>query len=327
MQACHHHRTCIRVAAKRAARAVGTGNTAIATFSLDPVHAKVAQLLRRERVGRARVAPAHVPEIFGKHHAVLLACGLRLEHGFVERREVLFAVGLDVGRNVDVGRQLHGAVVGGLDPALRRQHPHHEVLRPLGIDHPQADRQHEFFALERERERTQKVGTALGLLCQIDLGNEKFHALADVGRERFGGALGNAVAALREPGFQAVGFFCAEDHNVVGADGVFSFDGDAEFAGGVVAGHGFADCSRRRCHLHSHFGAARRAGIGIEILRQPRRGVGIKPVEQGLVGGAHLLLLQYLWHRHHQRKFLQITLIVVEHVDGGAVAVAHHHHL
>jgi hypothetical protein len=57
-----------------------------------PPNPEAAQLLRRERIGRAGIAPSHVPRVFEEHGLAALLPNLLGEHGAVEVGEFLFHV-------------------------------------------------------------------------------------------------------------------------------------------------------------------------------------------------------------------------------------------
>jgi hypothetical protein len=79
---------------------------ALARVAADPLRAEVLQFLRAQRIRGARIAPAHVPEVLGEHRAIAFALRLLVEERLVERAEPLLLVRLDIGRDIDVRRQL-----------------------------------------------------------------------------------------------------------------------------------------------------------------------------------------------------------------------------
>ncbi len=115
----------------------------------DPAGAKLDQLLVRQRLAGTWVAPAHVPGIFDKHRTHVLTHDGAIEHCLVEFSELRF----DVKWHVHAGRQLDGAIIGGLDPTLPRQRVDDQVLRSIGINGAQAQRDHEFRRLVTDLER------------------------------------------------------------------------------------------------------------------------------------------------------------------------------
>ena len=185
-----------------------------------PEHAQAAQFLRAERLGGARVAPAHVPGVFLEHRPHVLLPDLLGEHRPVEVGERV----LDVERHVHAAGQLDRAVVGGFHPAALAQREDEQLLRPVGVDHAQADGQHELRALVGHLDRTQEVEARLGLFLQVHLGDEEVHLLLDVAAQHVRRARGNLVAVLGQPGFQPVALLGGEDHDVVLADGVLRLD-------------------------------------------------------------------------------------------------------
>src|SRR5213594_2864097 len=64
-------------------------------------------------------------------------------------------------------------------------------------------------------------------VAKVNLGDEEPHLLFDVALKHLRGASGNLVVVLEEPGLQSVALFGGQNQNVVFADGVFGFDGDA----------------------------------------------------------------------------------------------------
>src|SRR3954463_4301858 len=67
---------------------------------IEPEDAELPQLVVRKRLGRAGIAPAHVPGVFEKNRAHLFVLDLLREERFVERREV----SANEERDVDVAR-------------------------------------------------------------------------------------------------------------------------------------------------------------------------------------------------------------------------------
>ena len=212
-----------------------------------PEHAGLAQLLGTERIGGAGVAPAHVPEVLGEHHLVVFT----RSGGVVERLVELLELWLDERRQILVGGELHGAVVAAFHASVFGQDVDDQVLRFVRwrVQHAQAHRQHELFALEGELQRSQHAVTQPLLLLEVDLGHEELHAHVDVGLERGGRAFGNLVAVLAQPDFKAVGLLRRERDDVVFLQRVGSLDGHSErgvTALGHFRAHG-AGGGRHRC--------------------------------------------------------------------------------
>src|SRR6266481_4176552 len=92
-------------------------------------HSELPELLRREGVGRARVAPPHVPRVLQHHDAHVLRADLLVEHRGVE----LLELALDEQRHVHARRDPHGAVVRSLDAPLSAEREHEEVLGPIRV--------------------------------------------------------------------------------------------------------------------------------------------------------------------------------------------------
>jgi hypothetical protein len=65
----------------------------------------------------------------------------------------------------------------------------------------------------------------------------------------------------------------------------------------------------------------------VVILGQARRAVGVDALEERPERCFHVLLLQHGRHRNDHRELLQRPLVVVQHVDRGAVPVPHQHDL
>src|SRR5262249_17570208 len=86
----------------------------------------------------------------GSHHPMSQAYSTNTArmsslHGALEQRLVEIAeLVLDVERYVDPGRQLDGAIIGGLDPAVAGERIDDEILRTVGVHGAEAERQHEF---------------------------------------------------------------------------------------------------------------------------------------------------------------------------------------
>jgi hypothetical protein len=85
---------------------------------LDPEGTERRHLVVGQGIGGARVAPAHVPRVFEIDDAHVVLSYLMLEHGAIEVAERRFRED----RDIEVGGDLHGAVVGGLDTPLLGQH-------------------------------------------------------------------------------------------------------------------------------------------------------------------------------------------------------------
>ena len=94
----------------------------VAAVGVQPEHAQMTQLVVRQRIGRARIAPPHVPGVLEKEHAHVLFVRLTAEHRLVEFRELSSLLQID--RQIHVRRQLHRAVVRGLHASLARQGIH-----------------------------------------------------------------------------------------------------------------------------------------------------------------------------------------------------------
>ena len=105
----------------------------------QPVHAELAQLVRGQRISRAGIAPVHVPRVLQEHRAHLLPADLLVEQRPVEVTELL----AHEDRDVHPGRQPHRAVVDGLHPALGGEGVDEELLRTVGVQGAEADREHE----------------------------------------------------------------------------------------------------------------------------------------------------------------------------------------
>ena len=72
-------------------------------------------------------------------------------------------------------------------------------------------------------------------LLDVDLRDEEFHTVGDVGAQDLRRALGDVVLLLAQPLLEAVGLLGAEDQDVVLADLELGFDGDAEIFGRASA--------------------------------------------------------------------------------------------
>ncbi len=302
-----HHRLC---AAARTRRRV------------DPEDAGLPQFIRRERVGGARVAPAHVPEIFSEDGAVILPRRLRFEQRLVGLRELA----ADERRQIDVRGQLHRAVVRRLDPAPRRQHVQHQILGSFCIQHAESDGQHEFLRLERELQRPQIGAARFRLRLQVDLGDEEFHRLPDVGAQRRARPFGNPVAVLGKPCLEAIGLLRRQHHDVVFADGVRGLDGDAQRLAPLrlLLRHGHR---RGGVHRADRARIFRLARIGIEVLGEARRAVGIEALENPALADVDLPPLEHPRHRHDQRELRQFPAVVVRHGDDRLALAADEDHL
>ena len=71
------------------------------------------------------------------------------------------------------------------------------------------------------------------------------------------------------------------------------------------------------------FHLAARARVVVVVFGQPRCAVGVDALEQRLVADMDLLAFEHLGHGNDQRELPWIALVVVEHADHGALAVAH----
>jgi hypothetical protein len=126
---------------------------------------------------------------------------------------------------------------------------------------------------------------------------------------------------LPEPRFQPVRLRRGQDHDVVLTHGVARFDRHAERLGALFLRLARDACRRRLERVARNL--AGDAGIGIEILRQPRRTVGVDALENLGVADMDLSLLQHDRHRDDQREVGELALKIVTHADDCAVAVAH----
>ena len=219
---------------------------------VEPEHPEALQFVARQRWPRARIAPSHVPHVLGEHGAHVVALDLLVEHRLVEVAEVVAHVLGDI----HAGRQFHRAIVGGLDAAVFGKHVNDEVLRPLRINHAEANRQHELRRFESELQRPQIGQSRALMLGQVHLGDKKFHVVADVGLECAIRADRNLVAVELQPGLQAERFLGRQNHDVVFADGVFRFDLDSERIR-------FRLCRGCGCHVPRHAADGRFQAIGI----------------------------------------------------------------
>ena len=90
---------------------------------------------------------------------------------------------------------------------------------------------------------------------------------------------------------------------------------------------------RRRRRFHPRHSARHRhrphdhAWVGVEILDQARRTVGVDLLEQFAIADMHLPLLQHDRHRHHQRELRRLALVVVHQADDGLVVMMRDHDL
>ena len=164
----------------RPARSGARSVDGAARFALrEPEDAELAQLLRRERIRGAGVAPAHVPRVFQEYRAHGLALHLLGEHRPVELRELV----LHVDGKVRAGRQPHGAIVRRLHPALARERVDEQLLISIGVQRAQSDGQHELRRVEGHLERAQIRETQPALLLQVDASHEEFHPLLQIAAE------------------------------------------------------------------------------------------------------------------------------------------------
>jgi hypothetical protein len=159
--------------------AVGNGLVAA-----DPARAEFHQFLVGERIGGVGIAPAHVPGIFDEHGAHALALDRAAERRLVEIAEVL----LHEQRDIEVGRQLDGAVVGGLDPAVPSERVDDQILGAVRVHGAEPQRQHELRGLVAHLQRPQIAVAEELHAVEIHLGDEEPHALLDVAAEHSLGA-------------------------------------------------------------------------------------------------------------------------------------------
>ena len=165
---------------------------------VDPEHAELPQLGCRQRVGRARVTPAHVPRILEKHGAHVVRAHLLVEQRPVEGRKLL----LHMNRQLHARWQLDRPVVRRLDAPLSREGVDHQVLRPIRIHRAQTHGQHELRRLVGDLQRT-KIGEAEScLLGHVDLGDEELQVLADVAAKDLDGARRQTISLSLQPGDQ-----------------------------------------------------------------------------------------------------------------------------
>ena len=78
-----------------------------------------------------------IPGVLHEHRAHALALDCTLEHGLVEGAEIL----LDEQRHIDVGWQLDGAVIRGLNTAATGERVDDQILWAVGIDGAKPQRQ------------------------------------------------------------------------------------------------------------------------------------------------------------------------------------------
>ena len=167
-----------------------------------PKHARLAQFGDGQRICRTRITPAHVPKIFGEHGAIIFARGGRV----VERLVELLELRLHERWQIFVRRELDRPVIAALGTTVFSQHIHNQILRFVRrcVEHSEAHRQHEFFALKGKLQRPQRAVTEPCLFLQIHLCDEELHALIDVRFERRARAYGNLVAVVTQPRLQPV---------------------------------------------------------------------------------------------------------------------------
>src|SRR5204863_7737651 len=104
------------------------GNEPLRAGGAQPEDTEAPELVGRERIGRAGIAPAHVPRIFEEHRLTILVLHLTREHGAVETGELV----LDVLRDIHSLGQLHRAVVRRLHASVPRDRENEELLWPVG---------------------------------------------------------------------------------------------------------------------------------------------------------------------------------------------------
>src|SRR5262245_23435307 len=139
----------------------------------EPEDAELAQLFHRQGIGGTRIAPSHVPRVLEKGRVHVLPFHRLREHRLVERAELR----LDEEGKVHARRQPHGAVVRGLHPALPRERIDVQLLRPVGVDHSETDREHELGRLVSDLQRAQVREAELRLLTEVDARHEESHVL------------------------------------------------------------------------------------------------------------------------------------------------------
>lgn len=175
---------------------VGTGRRleGLVVFARDPARAQLDEFLVLQRFGGTGIAPAHVPGIFQEHRTHVRPFYRAVEHRPVEWREVV----PDVERHLHACRQLLGLVVRSLDPALPRQREHDEVLRAVGVERAEPERQHELRRPVANLERSQEAPVRQRHAVEIHLGDEEMHLLLDVTAEHRLGAVGQAITVVRQ---------------------------------------------------------------------------------------------------------------------------------
>ena len=89
----------------------------IASRIADPPDAQPVQLLLRERIGRAGIAPSHIPRVLEEHGLAALLSDLLGEHGAVEGGELILHV---LGHVHPLGEP-HRSIVGRLDATIPGQ--------------------------------------------------------------------------------------------------------------------------------------------------------------------------------------------------------------
>ena len=284
---------------------------------LVPESAELPQLVGGEGIGRAGVAPAHVPGVLEEQRPHLLLFDLLAEHRLVEGAELV----LDEQGDLGVRGEADGAVVGGLDPPLAGEGIDEQLLGAGGVDHAEADGEHELGALVGHLQRPQVGEAELRLLAEVHLGDEEPHPLLEIAAEHARGARGDPVAVLGQPGLQPLALLGREDQDVVLAHRVLRLDGHAEALGAVLPPAAADDAPFHGGRLHRHR-VDRLARVAVEVLDQPRGRVGVEVVEQGPLGDVDLLLLEEGRDGDDDGELLRIPLEVVGHGEDGAVAVA-----
>jgi hypothetical protein len=249
----------------------------------------------------------------------VLAANLIREQRLVEAAKLV----LDEDRDVHARGQPHGAVVGCLHPPFPGEGIDEELLRSFGVHRPEADGQHELGRCVGDAQGPEVAEPELGLLLQVHPRHEKAHLLLDVAPEHGGGAGGDPIAVLLQPGLETPALLGGEDEDVVLAHRVAGFYRDAEalLAPLIRALH---HRHRGTCYRPSLFHPL--AGVRVEVLDQAGGGVGIEVVEKSPIRHLDLLALDEGGDGNDDGKLLEGALIVVGHGHDRLVAVADEGH-